>query len=442
MLAGFRSLRATSSRAGHLRSTYVVSRSFSAVAPGDDRPLAGIKVVDLTRVLAGPTATMMLSDLGADVIKVESPNGDDTRIWAPPEAKLIDGAPRPDLPAESAYFMCANRNKRSVILNLKNKEAMKVMYKLIQDADVFVENYVPGKLEKFGLGWEKLKEINPRLIYCSVTGYGSTGPYASSPGYDVVIEAEAGLMHITGEKEGPPVKVGVAVTDILTGHYATSGILAALLKRGKTGKGTRVEASLFESQIATLANIGSNYLVAGQEATRWGTSHPSVVPYQVFPTKDGYMMIAGGNDNQFKTLCGPNIFNKPEWLEDERFATNAARVVNRKVLVDGIIEVLSHKSTDEWTQVITGKGIPFAPINNIAQTFSHPQAIARKVVEEIDHPRAGKVKIAAAAVSYDGEKPKMYRPPPYLGQHTIEVLEGIGYSAAEIDELKSGGATA
>ncbi|ODN83195.1 hypothetical protein L202_01383 [Cryptococcus amylolentus CBS 6039] len=422
-----------------LRTSKRLSTSATEV---EERPLSGVKVVDLTRILAGPLATMMLSDLGADVIKIESPkNGDDTRSWLPPSAPIpLKDYPRPDLPPESAYFLQANRNKRSLTLNLKSKEGKKVIHKLIQEADVLVENYVPGKLEKFGLSYEQVREINPKIIYCSITGYGSTGPYASAPGYDVVIEAEAGLMHITGEKGGKPVKVGVAVTDILTGHYAQSGVLAALIKRGKTGKGSRVEVSLFESQIASLVNISSNYLIAGQEAGRWGTSHPSIVPYQVFPTKDSFIMLAGGNDSQFAILCSPDVLDRPEWINDERFATNQSRVEYRDTMVKKLGEVLSEKTTAEWCEKLKGKGVPFAPINNIAQTFAHPQAIARKVVEEVDHPRAGKIKLAGPAVSYDGSKFKLYRPPPYLGQHTDEVLLELGYSQEEIRQLREDGA--
>ncbi|WWC69385.1 uncharacterized protein I206_103324 [Kwoniella pini CBS 10737] len=420
-------------------------RSFSTPVPvtnGDDRPLAGIKVVDLTRVLAGPLATMMLSDLGADVIKIEAPkHGDDTRSWLPPSAKFPENGkyPRPDLPPESAYFLQANRNKRSLTLNLKSEKGREVIQKLIKDADVLVENYVPGKLEQFGLSYEQVQNINPRLIYCSITGYGSTGPYAKFPGYDVVIEAEAGLMHITGEKGGQPVKVGVAVTDILTGHYAQSGVLAALIKRGKTGKGSRVEVSLFESQIASLANIGSNYLISGKEAERWGTSHPSIVPYQVFKTKNSFIMISAGNDNQFSILCSPLILNKPKWINDEKFNKNSVRVKNRLELCKLIENVLKEKNTEEWCEKFEGKGFPFAPINNIAQTFEHPQSIARKVIEEIEHPRAGKIKLAAAATTYDGEKPKLYRPPPYLGQHTSEILRELGYTDNEVEEMRDGG---
>ncbi|WVQ71728.1 hypothetical protein IAR50_001269 [Cryptococcus sp. DSM 104548] len=419
-----------------------ISRTLSIAANVDERPLSGIKVVDLTRILAGPLATMMLSDLGADVIKIESPKtGDDTRSWLPPSAPIpLKDYPRPDLPPESAYFLQANRNKRSLTLNLKSTKGKKIITKLIQNADVLVENYVPGKLQKFGLSYEQVREINPKIIYCSITGYGSTGPYANAPGYDVVIEAEAGLMHITGEKGGKPVKVGVAVTDILTGHYAQSGILAALIKRGKTGKGSRVEVSLFESQIASLVNISSNYLIAGQEAGRWGTSHPSIVPYQVFPTKDSFIMLAGGNDSQFAILCSPAVLDRPEWINDERFAKNHSRVEYRDTVVKMIGEVLSEKTTAEWCEKLKGKGVPFAPINNIAQTFAHPQAIAREVVEEVDHPRAGKIKLAGPAVSYDGAKPKLYRPPPYLGQHTDEVLLELGYSQEEIQQLKADGA--
>ncbi|WWC89972.1 uncharacterized protein L201_004901 [Kwoniella dendrophila CBS 6074] len=432
-------------RAGISHSTKprVIFRSFSSpVTNVDERPLAGIKVVDLTRVLAGPFATMMLSDLGADVIKIETPkHGDDTRSWLPPSAKLPtkDEYPRPDLPPESAYFLQANRNKRSLTLNLKSEKGKEIIHKLVKEADVLVENYVPGKLKQFGLSYEQVQIINPKLIYCSITGYGSTGPYAKFPGYDVVIEAEAGLMHITGEKGGQPVKVGVAVTDILTGHYAQSGVLAALLKRGKTGKGSRVEVSLFESQIASLANIGSNYLIAGKEATRWGTSHPSIVPYQVFPTKDSFIMLSAGNDIQFKILCSEEILNRPDWISNPKFNKNSQRVENRLELVKLIEETLKENTTEFWCEKFKGKGFPFAPINNIAQTFAHPQSIAREVVEEVEHPRAGKIKLAAAATSYDGQKPKLYRPPPYLGQHTDEILEELGYEPTEVIQMREDG---
>ncbi|WWD15977.1 hypothetical protein CI109_100401 [Kwoniella shandongensis] len=422
------------------RGTWPIqSRAYST--PVDDRPLAGIRVVDLTRVLAGPLATMMLSDLGADIIKIESPkHGDDTRSWLPPSASMPEeGCPREDLPPESAYFLQANRNKRSLTLNLKSEKGKEVIRKLVKQADILVENYVPGKLQKFGLAYEQLREVNPRLVYCSITGYGSTGPYAQSPGYDVVIEAEAGLMHITGEKGGKPVKVGVAVTDILTGHYAQSGILAALLKRGRTGRGSRVECSLFESQIASLANIGSNYLISGQEATRWGTSHPSIVPYQVFPTKNSFIMLSAGNDTQFAILCSPAVLGRPDWINDARFSKNHSRVENRAEMIRLIEEALSEQTTEEWCEKLTGKGLPFAPINNIAQTFAHPQAIAREVVEEVEHPRAGRIKLAAPAVSYDGSKPKLYRPPPYLGQHTDEVLAELGYGRSDIEKMRTDG---
>ncbi|RXK38628.1 L-carnitine dehydratase/bile acid-inducible protein F [Tremella mesenterica] len=407
--------------------------------PADDRPLAGVKVLDLTRVLAGPLATMMLADLGADVIKVESPRGgDETRSWLPPYAPIPQSKtiPRPDLPPESAYFLQANRGKRSLTLNLKSTKGQEVAKKLVKQADILVENYITGKLSKFGLGYEQCKHLNPSLIYCSITGYGSTGPYAHTPGYDVVIEAEAGLMHITGEKGGQPVKVGVAVTDILTGHYAQSGILAALLKRHKTGKGSLVECSLFESQIASLANIASNYLISGQEASRWGTSHPSIVPYQVFPTSNSFLMIAAGSDAQFSILC--RVLGMG-WDTEDDFTTNELRVKNRDRLISLIENVLREETTDVWCDKLKGKGVPFAPINNIKQTFNHPQAIARGVVTEIEHPRAGKIKLVSPAVSYDSLKLPISRPPPYLGQHTDEVLFELGYDVFDISQMRDDG---
>ncbi|KAK4689749.1 hypothetical protein P7C73_g344, partial [Tremellales sp. Uapishka_1] len=345
----------------------------------------------------------------------------------------------------------------------QSERGRNVARKLIEKADVFVENYVPGKLEKFGLGYEQLNSINPRLVYCSITGYGSTGPYAKSPGYDVVIEAEAGFMHITGEKSGQPVKtfkVGVAVTDIIAGHYAQSGILAALLKRARTGKGSHVECSLFESQIASLANIGSNYLISGIEATRMGTSHPSIVPYQVFPTKDSFLMLSAGNDTQFKLLCSPEIFDREAWPMDIRFRANRARVENRVEMIRLIEEVLAGKTTAEWCEKLMGKGLPFAPINNIAQTFAHPQAIARHVVEEVDvslfpwdsrhelieggaitsiqEPGGSNWRLLRSRMM-DQNQRHAYRPPPYLGQHTREILTEIGYEDSVIVQLEKDG---
>ncbi|TFY66900.1 hypothetical protein EVG20_g4184 [Dentipellis fragilis] len=421
-------------------------------APADGEgippPLRGVRILDLTRVLAGPTATMLLADLGADVIKVEEvTRGDDTRAypkhsnasrspidlnhvvissgsWNPPSAPLAADDPAPHLPPESAYFLAVNRNKRSITVNFKDPAGLDILRKLVEKSDVLVENYIPGKLASMGLGWDDCKKWNPRLIYASITGYGQTGPFRKAAGYDVIIEGEAGLMHITGEPDRPPSKVGVAVTDVATGLYAHGAIMAALLSRQQTGQGIWIDVNLFESQIAGLANIASNYLIAGKEAGRHGTAHPSIVPYQVFACKDGYIMIGAGNDRQ------------PELVEDARFATNAARVANRDTLVQIITDKLLQEDREHWLQKFTGLGVPFGPINNIEQTFEHPQAKARGVVVDVEHPRAGKVKLVGPAVTYNGKKMPVDRAPPYLSQHTDEVLGELGYNSEEIAELR------
>jgi len=289
-----------------------------------------------------------------------------------------------------------------------------------------------------GLGYEDCSTINNRLIYASITGYGQTGPYRTAAGYDVVIEGEAGLMHITGEPDRPPSKVGVAVTDISTGLYAHGAIMAALISRQKTGKGVWIDCNLFESQIAGLANIASNYLISGKEAQRHGTAHPSIVPYQVFPCKDGYILFGAGNEKQFK-LFTDKILGQPELANDTRFSTNGARVANRKLLVKVITDTLMQKSQSHWLRLFDGLGIPYGPINNIQQTFEHPQAIARGVVVEVEHPRAGKIKLVGPAVAYNGKKMEINRPPPWLSEHTEEVLSELGYDVERISHFRENG---
>ncbi|KAF9935271.1 hypothetical protein FBU30_004846 [Linnemannia zychae] len=397
-------------------------------------PLDGIRVLDLTRVLAGPYCTQLLGDLGAEVIKIENPKGgDDTRAWGPPFAKNMDSSSTE--PPESAYFLGVNRNKKSITVNIRTPQGRRLIYDLVKKCDVLVENYVPGKLEAMGLGYEKLKELNPGLIYTSITGYGQTGPYKMRPGYDVMIEAEAGLMYITGEEKGTPVKVGVAVTDLTTGLYAHGAIMAALLARHKTGRGQHIDCSLLDSQVVTLANIGSSYLIAGQEARRMGTSHPSIVPYQVLPSRDSHIMIGAGNDGQFKILC--SVLDLPHLPDTPEFKTNKDRVRHRQKLISILKERLQTQDNAYWLARLEGRGIPFAPINNIAQTFEHPQVIAREMIQEIDHPKAGKIKLTGPAVKYSETKPSIRIPPPMLGEHTDEILKHVlEYDDEHIRALK------
>ncbi|KIK59379.1 hypothetical protein GYMLUDRAFT_85990 [Collybiopsis luxurians FD-317 M1] len=423
-------------------------------------PLEGIKIVDLTRVLAGPTATMLLADLGADVIKIEQVGkGDDTRTWSPPSAPLLPQSESStilperahSLPPESAYFLQANRNKRSVTVNFKDPKGLEILYRLIEQADVLVENYIPGKLAKMGLGWEDCHRINPRLIYASITGYGQTGPYRQHAGYDVIVEGEAGLMHITGEPyPAKPVKVGVASTDIATGLYTHGAIMAALIGRSKTGKGCWIDCNLFETQVAGLANIASNYLIAGQEAKRYGTAHASVVPYQVFPCKapegqegDDFILIGAGNEGQFHTLC-TMVLPLPSLPSDPRFSTNALRVQNRDELINILETELRKQTKAYWLRKFkeatkAGKGVPHGPINTIKETFEHEQAVARNIAVEVDHPRAGPIKLVAPAVTYNGKKMPVRRHPPWLGEHSDEVLVELGYSTSEVEELRAKG---
>ncbi|KAJ1725356.1 hypothetical protein LPJ53_000488 [Coemansia erecta] len=435
------------------RHARVLRRAHSTQTPGDG-PLSGIRVLDLTRVLAGPYCTMLLGDLGASVIKVEHPlRGDDTRAWGPPFAPYTRPAPTPsssssssslyspppEFPGESAYYLCVNRNKQSVAVDMKREEGRKVLVELAKRADVLVENYVPGKLAEYGLGYDDLRRVNPRLVYASITGYGSTGPYSGRPGYDVIIEAEAGLMHITGEASGAPVKVGVAVTDILTGVHTQGAIMAALIARARTGQGQHIDASLLQTQVAMLANIGANYLVGGMEARRWGTRHPSIAPYQVFPTRDGSVCLGAGNDRQFAQLAC-KVLQRPELTTDRRFLTNKDRVANRLELVDIINEKLSSMSTDQVLSLLDGCGLPYGPVNNIEQTFEHPQVVARGMVRVVEHPWAGPVKMVGPAVEYSGfEAGAGMHPPPMLGEHTELVLRDVlGYDDKQIEQAVRG----
>ncbi len=376
--------------------------------------LEGVRVIDLSRVLAGPYCTMMLGDLGADVIKVEVPGrGDDTRHWGPPFAEG----------GESAYFLCTNRNKRSLTLNLKSDRGLQILRDLIGKGDVLVENFKVGTLERWGLTYEALQQLRPDLIYCSITGYGTTGPYRHRPGYDFIIQAEGGIMSITGPPDGEPHKVGVAIADITAGLFAANAILAALYARERTGVGQRIDISLLDCQVAWLANVASNYLVSGQVPARYGNAHPNIVPYQVFRARDRHFAFAVGNDSQWEKFC--SAVGKGEWSEDPRFATNAARVENRDTLIPLLDALFARRDVGDWLQELEVLGIPAAPINTIDRVFADPQVQARGMQVAIPHPTAGPLYLTASPLTIPTAPPAVRMPPPLLGQHTNEILRDI-----------------
>jgi crotonobetainyl-CoA:carnitine CoA-transferase CaiB-like acyl-CoA transferase len=373
-------------------------------------PLEGVRVLDLSRVLAGPYATMMLADLGADVLKIEHPErGDDTRHWGPPFAG-----------SESAYFLSINRNKRSAGVDLKDPEGLEKVRKLAASADVLIENMRRGALEKLDLGYETLKENNPGLVYCSITGFGP-GEDKDRPGYDFLIQARGGIMGITGFPDGEPTKVGVAIADMVCGLQAAMAVLAALYQRNDTDKGARIEVSLFESQLSWLANRAQSYLVSGEDAGRLGNAHPSIVPYQTFDASDKKIALAVGNDAQFKNLC--RAIGSPELSEDQRFASNPDRVANREELVALLQEEFSKKTADEWVEEIRGAAVPVGPVNSLADVFSDGHVISSGILQNVEHPAAGMLELLASPVLVDGERLPIRRPPPTLGQHTDE-MEG------------------
>ncbi|TVY47510.1 Succinate--hydroxymethylglutarate CoA-transferase [Lachnellula occidentalis] len=416
-------------------------REFADVAGNDmTLPLKGYKVLDMTRVLAGPYCTQILGDLGAEVIKIEHPTkGDDTRHWGPPYAKYKEGSGQ-EGHGESAYFLAVNRNKKSLGLSFQHKSGVDILHKLVAESDILVENYLPGTLKKYGMDFETLSKINPRLIYASITGYGQTGPYSNRAGYDVMVEAEFGLMHITGSRDGPPVKVGVAVTDLTTGLYTSNSIMAAIIARARTNRGQHIDVALSDCQVATLANIASSCLISGKkDEGRWGTAHPSIVPYRSYKTKDGDVLFGGGNDRLFGLIC--NGLGRPEWKTDPKFEVNAQRVANR-VELDGSIETITQtKTTQEWLDVFEGSGLPYSAVNDVQGTLSHKHVLARDMVKEMDHEFCGPIKMVNTPVKYSESKPSIRTAPPMLGQHTDEVLrEVLGLSETDIESLKSEGA--
>ena len=399
--------------------------------------LSGITVLDLTRVLAGPYCTQMLGDLGADVIKIERPGaGDDTRRFAPPFMAGPDGEDS----SESAYFMSANRNKRSVEVDLTSETGQALVRELAMKADVIVENFKTGNLAKYGLGYDDLKDANPKLVYCSITGFGQTGPYAARPGYDFLIQGMGGIMSITGEADGEPQKVGVPIADIMSGMFAAVAINAALRHAAVTGQGQYIDIGMLDTQVAWLVNQGMNFLHSGQ-AERLGNAHPNIVPYQVFETADGHIVVAVGNDNQFRTFAG--ILGEPELADQPLFATNDSRVRNRDEVVAHLQAIMKTQSSKHWLTELEANKIGCGPINTLDQVFEDPHVKAREMVVNVPHPLAGPdgAQLIASPLKLSGTPVAYRHHPPLLGQHTDEVLRDVlGYDDDRIATLRDDGA--
>jgi CoA:oxalate CoA-transferase len=391
--------------------------------------LEGIRVLDLSRVLAGPYCTMILGDFGADVVKIEPPGtGDDSRAFGPFVGK------------ESAYFMSLNRNKRSITLNLKDNKARELFKQMVSNADVVVENYRPGTMGKFGLGYEELKAINPRIIYAACSGFGHTGipQWVQAPAYDVIVQGMGGVMSITGQEGGEPTRVGASIGDITAGLFTAVGVMGALFHRAITGMGQKVDVSMLDCQVAILENAIARYLTSGLVPAPIGNRHPSITPFEAFKTKDGYIIIAVGNDKLWKTFC--DLIQRSDLVTDERFATNAKRTENQKQLKVVLTEVFAGKTTDEWIGLLEQVGIPCGPINTVDQIIHHPQIQARNMIVENIHPVAGSVKMAGVPVKFSETPGGIERHAPLLGQHTEEVLhEILGLNKDEVNRLKEAG---
>lgn len=389
------------------------------------KPLDGVKVLDLTRVLAGPYCTMLLADMGADVVKVERPgSGDDTRAYGPP---FLDG--------ESAYFLSVNRNKRSMTLDLKNEKALELLRRLLETADVLVENFRPGTMEDFGLGYEEARRLNPRLVFCSISGYGHSGPNAELPGYDLIIQGEGGIVSLTGSPEGPPYKAGTSQADVVAGMMGFQGILLALIARANSGVGQKVDIGMLDSQVALLTYQAGIYFATGDSPTRMGNQHPTIAPYETYRCKDGYVNVACGNDNLWRTFC--RAVGEDGWAEDPRYRTNAERVNNRRQLGELMEPLMLERTAQEWVDVLQKHGIPCGRIQTVGEVCESPQIKGREMVVRLNHPKAGPIRVTGVPIKLSETPGAVESPPPLLGEHTDEILsDWLGVSPSELESLR------
>ncbi|HSU46669.1 MAG TPA: CaiB/BaiF CoA-transferase family protein [Arthrobacter sp.] len=401
--------------------------SLESGPPVPEAALADLLVLDLTRILSGPFATMTLADLGADVIKIEQPgSGDDTRQWGPP----FQGD-------QAAYFLAVNRNKRSLAVDLKSPQGRALVRQLALKSDVVVENFRPGTAARLGLGYEELSRENPGLIYASISGYGQTGPDSLRPGYDAIAQARSGIMSVTGEADGPPVRVGVSSADLVAGMWATIGILAALHEKQRTGSGQWVDISLLDGSVSWLTYVSSGYFASGAIPRRYGSAHPTIAPYQAFASSDGFVMVAVGNDGLWRRFA--SALGRQDLLDDERYATNPSRVAHREVLIPQIEQAMLTRTTAQWVQTLDDAGVPVGPIQTVDQAVQDPQVLARGIIVELDHPTAGPLKVVGCPVRLTRTPPSVRTPPPILGQHTDEVLAALGFSDDDIASLHHSG---
>lgn len=392
-----------------------------------DLPLKGVKVLDISRVLTGPFCTMILGDLGAEVIKVEIPGkGDETRAWGPPFAE-----------GESAYYLSINRNKKSLTLNLKSDEGRKILLELAKECDVIIENFLPGTVERLGVDYETIKKVNPEIIYCSISGFGQDGPYRDFPAYDLLMQGMGGLMSITGEKDGPPIRIGVALIDIGAGMYAALGILAALMVKKETKKGQYIDVSLMDTEVSWLTYMASNYFLTGKNPVRMGSAHPNIVPYQAYKARDRYFILAVGNDKIWERFC--EAMNLNDIVDDPRFCTNEKRVENREELNAILGEIFATKDSHEWIEILRKARVPCGPVNEISDVVNHPQVKHRGMVVSMEHPTIGEVKVLGNPINLSLTPPEYHSPPPLLGQHTEEILQRLGYTTEDIKNLREKG---